>query len=216
VLRPWLGLTLALSLLGCSTGEGKGSVKSDRLFVRDCWNGSFDLQPDFFASNPFSDETQVIRVQRGDNLQDVSDGLMVLVNDTQAIRNGMLGAPIPVGLAAGVAPPGVPLTLDPDPPLVNLALYLHDSCHTQNATLHSIGGTITFDALFSGVINEADGSDRLTDATFSACFADPRDLTPGESQDESSCETDETGVFSMVTGYFSFYFQRGQPAQPFP
>jgi hypothetical protein len=208
----------ALALLGCSTGEGKGSVTSSRLFVRDCWNGEFDLRPDFFASNPYSDETQVIRVQRGDNLQEVSDGLMILVNDTRAIREGMLGTPIPVGLAAGVAPPGVPLELDPDPALVNLALYLHDSCHIQSATLHSIDGEIRFDALFSGVINEANGSDRLTEAEFTARFADPRDLTPGEhtAECDADIDADTDCPISVVTGSFSFYFQRGQPAQPFP
>ena len=208
MLKKSLAIALLPTIAGCSTGEGKGSVISDRLFVRDCWNGSFDLQPDFFASNPFSDETQVIRVQRGDNLQEVSDGLMVLVNDTQTIRGGLLDQNIPVGLAVGVAPPGQPIEFDPEPPLVNLALYLHDSCHTQNATLHSYEGTITFHKLFSGDINEADGSDRLTEATFDAWFADPRDLTP-----EGTAPDD---VVSNVTGSFSFYFQRGQPAQPFP
>jgi hypothetical protein len=199
---------LAWLACGCTTGEGNGDVTSEQLYVRDCWNGEFDLQPTFFASNPFSDETQVIRVQRGDNLVEVSDGLMVLVNDTQAIRDSMLGQPIPVGLAAGVSPPGVPLELDPNPALVNIALYLHDSCHTQNATLHAIDGEITFDRLFSGVINEPNGSDRLTEASFTANFADPRDLAPGETQDDS--------VISEVTGNFTFFFQRGQPAQPFP
>lgn len=208
MLKRGSSVLLFCVLAGCTTGEGKGSVRSDRLFVRDCWNGSFDLRPDFFASNPFSDETQVIRVQRGDNMQEVSDGLMVLVNDTQAIRNGLLGQDIPVGLAVGVAPPGQPIEYQPDPPLVNLSLYLHDSCHTQNATLHSIQGSIRFYNLFSGDINESNGSERLTDAEFTASFADPRDLNPDSTADPA--------VVSEVTGNFNFYFQRGQPAQPFP
>jgi hypothetical protein len=202
-----LGLVAASASLGCTVGEGQGAVTSQRLYVRDCWDGAFDLRPDFFATNPFSEETQLIRVQRGDNLQEVSDGLMVLVNDTQAVR-ALLGTPLPVGIAVGVSPPGDPIEYDPDPPLVNLALYLHDSCHTQNATLYSIDGTITFSSLFSGDVNEQNGSERLTSASFSARFADPRSLT-GDAESDAA-------VISSVQGRFEFYFQRGQPAQPFP
>jgi len=198
---------LALLALGCSVGEGEGSIKSQRLFVRDCWNGAFDLRPDFFATNVFSEESQLIRIQRGDNLQEISDGVMVMVLDTDGVR-AALGTAFEVGVAKGASPPGVPIVYDPDPPLVNISLYLHDSCHEHNATLHSIDGSITFSSLFSGDVNEQDGSERLTRASFSARFADPRDLVPGEEPDEA--------VVSQVEGKFSFYFQRGQPAQPFP
>lgn len=199
----------AVAMLGgCTVGEGDGWIKSTRLYIRDCWNGGFDLGPDFFASSPFSEETQVIRVQRGDNLQEVSDGLMILVNDTAAVRD-QLGQPLAVGTPKGIQCPGWPLVYQPDPPLVNMSLYLHDSCHTQEgATVHSISGTITFNDLFSGDINEQDGSERLTDASFTATFANPCDLPPGQDEDPA--------LKSEVTGYFKFFFQRGQPAQPFP
>lgn len=203
-------LAIGLGTTGCTVGEGEGWVKSNRLYIRDCWNGAFDLRPDFFATNPFSDSTQIIRVQRGDNLQEVSDGLMILVNDTGAVRE-RLGEDIPVGVPKGVSCPGVPVVYDPDPPLVNMALYVHDSCHTQEAaTIHSIEGFINFKALFSGDINEKDGSERLTDASFTDVrFAHQCDVVPeGGAQDDT--------VFSSVSGHFDFYFQRGQPAQPFP
>ena len=38
----------------CAQGAGEGSVDSARLFVRNCWNGEFHLQPTFFAANPYS------------------------------------------------------------------------------------------------------------------------------------------------------------------
>jgi hypothetical protein len=202
-----LGVILAASVLGCTVGEGQGAVTSDRLYIQDCWNGAFDLRPDFFATTPFSGETQLIRVQRGDNLQEMSDGLMVLVNDTPRVR-AQLNTTLKVGLPVGVSPPGESVEYDPDPPLVNLSLYLHDSCHTQSATLHSVEGTITFSRLFSGNVNEKDGSERFTKASFSASFADPRHLVPGQPLDSS--------VVSLVDGQFEFFFQRGQPAQPFP
>lgn len=204
-------LALAASS-GCTVGEGDGWVKSTRLYIPDCWNGGFDLGPDFFASNPFSDETQVIRIQRGDNLQEVSDGLMILVNDTQAVRaKDQLGQALAVGVPVGVQCPGRSVEYDPDPALVNMSLYLHDSCHTQEgATLHSVGGTITFTDLFSGDINEKDGSDKLTEASFAVDFANPCDIPP------EGFGTADPALISHVTGYFKFYFQRGQPAQPFP
>src|SRR5687768_10903600 len=99
-MRPSSKLGLLLLLLcagGCAVGEGDGSVTSERLVVEDCWTGPFDLHPDFFAANPDLGETLMIRVQRGDNLEEQSDGLKVLVNDLQNLRE-RLGEPIEVGL----------------------------------------------------------------------------------------------------------------------
>ncbi len=213
------GLGILLICLGftgpmataCSQGVGDGSVASDQLFVRNCWNGPFDLNPTFFGANPFSLDVMTIRVQRGDDNQEVSDGLSVMVNDVQTIRDpkhGTLGEAIDVGLPVGVTPPGIPLVANANPPLVSLTLYLQNTCHLQNGTIYSIEGKITFQNLFSGDPNETKGDDRLTDAAFDATFADPRDMAIDG--------TFGKDVTSHVTGWFKFYFQRGQPAQPFP
>ena len=200
-------LAASLACLGCSTGEGEGAVSSDQLFIDNCWNGPFELDPTFFAANPYRDQ-MMIRIQRGEDIQELSDGLLVLVDRVDAIRTGRLGEPIDVGLPIGVFPPGVPIEANPDPPLVSLSLYLHNSCHNTNSALYSIGGSITFESLFSGNPNETDADDRLTDARFEVDFADPRDqLATGEYP---------PGRVSRVNGYFRFFFQRGQPAQPFP
>ncbi len=204
--RHWLLLFASLTSLACSNAEGDGAVKSDRLFVEDCWNGPFDLAPTFFGANPYLN-TLTIRIQRGDNIEEVSDGLIVLVKDVSGIR-GALGSSVKVGMPEGVSPPGVPVTVNPDPPKVSLSLYLHDTCHGQNGTIYSLAGDITFQSLFSGDPNEGDAEDRLTEATFQATFADPRDAKPGQTID--SARTSE------VSGWFRFYFERGQPAQPFP
>ena len=45
-------LPFTLALGACSTGEGQGSVRSDRLIVKNCWDGPFDLQPDFHPELP--------------------------------------------------------------------------------------------------------------------------------------------------------------------
>jgi len=197
---------VALAALGCSSAEGDGAIQSDRLYVKDCWNGPFDLKPTFFGANPYLD-TQTIRIQRGDNIEEVSDGLIVLVKDVSSIRS-QLGSAVDVGMPEGVSPPGVPLKIDLNPPKVNLSLYLHDTCHAQNGTLYSRDGSITFTSLFSGNPNEKDAEERLTEASFSATFADPRDATADGVIDPA--------LTSTVTGWFRFYFERGQPAQPFP
>lgn len=209
----WARLTaaaclLALGPLGCTVGEGEGRVSSDHIWVAGCWNGAFDLKPDFFGVNPDQGESLTIRVQRGDNIEDVSDGLIVLVNDLPEIRQ-QLGKDLPVGMPRGVAPSGVPIVFDPDPAKISLSLYLHNSCHLQNGTIYSIDGTINFSSLFSGDPNESSSEARLTDATFDANFADPRELVDLETEDERA------KVTSRVTGNFRFFFQRGQPSQPF-
>jgi hypothetical protein len=198
---------IAAASIACTTGEGEGWVKSDQLFVEDCWSGPFDLDPTFFAANPHREESMLIRVQRGDDLEEVSDGLIVLVSDLDYVK-GQLGRPLTVGLPPGVSPPGIPIKLDPDPARVSLTLYLHDTCHVQNGSLFSIGGKITFDSIFSGSLDESEAEDRLTEATFEAAFADPRKAEPDGTWEE--------GKVSTVTGMFRFFFQRGQPAQPFP
>jgi len=202
----WLVLLGALTGLGCTVGEGRGFIQSDRLYIEDCWNGPFDLNPDFFAANPFRRETLQIRVQRGDNIEEQSDGMIVLVNDLAELRSTSLGQPIPVGLPVGVTPPGMPVIVNPDPPKVSLSIYLHNSCHEQNAAIYSISGAIVFDSLFNGDPNDSDTRDRLTRATFTAQFGDPRQV---------SADNPPEGLVSQVRGEFEFYFQRGQPAQPF-
>jgi hypothetical protein len=211
---PLAHLALCLGLLaplGCTVGEGEGSVQSDALHVTGCWNGAFDLRPDFFGANPDPGESLIIRVQRGDNVEDVSDGLIVTVYDLPEVRKHLNEA-LPVGIPRGVTPSGVPIKYEAEPPKVSLALYLHNSCHQQNGTVYSIespDGKITFSSLFSGDLNEGSSENRLTDATFSASFADPRELADVTDPDARKALT------STVTGRFRFFFQRGQPSQPF-
>ena len=103
---------LLLAPLGCTVGQGSGEVKSDHLYVSGCWNGPFDLGPSFFGATPDQGESLTIRVQRGDNIEDVSDGLIVLVNDLQEVRM-QLNTNIQVGMPPGVSPPGVPIVFNP-------------------------------------------------------------------------------------------------------
>jgi hypothetical protein len=194
--------------VGCTVGKGDGEVTSERLLVKDCWEGPFDLGPTFFGANAYNRDQLVIHVQRGDNGQEVSDGLEVSIRDLQGIRKDSLGQPVDVALPPGVRPTGSDWPVDADPAKVSLALYLHDTCHAQNGALYAVSGKVTFKHLFNGDPNESSGDARLTEASFEADFADPRDAAVDGTFDDSS--------ISVVTGWFRFYFQRGQPAQPFP
>ncbi len=196
----------ALLCFACTVGEGEGSITSERLFVENCWDGRFDLRPDFFAARPNETGSLMMRIQRGDNPEDQSDGLNVLVNDLAAVRMS-LGQQLEVGLPRGVTPPGVPITFDPDPPKVSLAIYLNNTCRGRPATVYSTSGQITFRSIFSGNVAESSAENRLTDAEFTAVFADPR-KTQGVTAVDPMVE-------STVSGRFHFYYQRGQPAQPF-
>jgi len=201
-------LTVALAVavaatFGCTTGEGEGWVKSDQLFVRDCWNGPFDLQPTFFGGNPNQDSL-TIRVQRGDNLREVSDGLTIMIEDLPTIRESSLGSAVEIGLPVSTGASASP---------VSMSLFLHDSCHEQNGALYATSGSITFASLFSGDPNESDADDRLTEASFTAQMANAEDVNvTGESPAPGAAPAQT----SQVQGWFRFVFQRGQPAQPFP
>lgn len=240
---------------GCSLGQGTGQVHSDQLQADGCWCNSYDLGPNFFAAVPYR-ETLQIRVQRGTDLQEVSDGLAVLVDDVETIRKSFLNKKLTVGLPLGVEPPGSgPLTGDAGtsggastdagaigegcgptegsaslsscpldllstagaavdtggPPLVHMALYLQQSCHNQNIILYAVSGTILFTDLFSGDPNEADATQKLTDAVFDVQVGDLRDVPQGSPADAVPKEK-----LTNLRGCFRFYFERGQPGQLFP
>lgn len=69
--------------------------------------------------------------------------------------------------------------------------------------------TILFNSLFDGNEDETNAQKRLTDAQFDFYFADPREVCPGGIGPPPPCR-------GHLVGYFRFYFERGQPAQPFP
>jgi hypothetical protein len=126
---------------GCSIGEGTGAI-TGTLNVTDCWSGSFDMQPDFFAAVPYRNSLQ-LRIQNGGDFQTFSDGVSILIDDVTAIRPGpdspgRYGEQLLVGLSPENTPPGVPIKVTPDPPIVHLVLYLQRSCRTQNAALYAM------------------------------------------------------------------------------
>ena len=201
-------LALLVACTGCTLGEGEGEVRSDSLLVPECWTGPFDLQPDFFATVPYRD-TQQIRVQRGRDLHEVSDGVAIQVKDVTTIREQQIGQSLEVGLAPELWEDINPSAIPGPAPQVHLALYLQFTCHSQNSVLYATRGNIVFHELFSGDPHESVGAEKLTEAEFDVVVGNPRDAEPGTTE----LPPDKT---SRLWGYFRFHFVRGQPAQPYP
>ena len=129
-------VALAASGTGCRVGSGVGSVKGD-LCVPDCWSGPFNLQPDFFAATPNQD-TLTIRIQRGSDFENFSDGISILVMGVTEIRQSMLGQPLTISLPPSVVPPGVPITPNPSPAQVEFAAYLQQTCRPATPGLYGM------------------------------------------------------------------------------
>jgi hypothetical protein len=209
-----LAAALGCSVGGCSVGQGDGFVHSDLIFVNECYRGEFNLQPDFFGANPY-DDTLTIRIQRGQQEIQVSDGLTLLVNKLSYARMH-LHEPLSVGLPVGVAPLGYPLPPTPMPPDASMSMYLNSSCRGQNSVLTAFSGSVTFDQLFSGNLNEENAVNRVTQGTFTVSVVDTHDAVPRDASDGGPAYEFPAERTSEVTGAFNFVFHRGTPAQPFP
>lgn len=206
-------LMTSAGLGGCTMGAGDGEVESEQLHVSHCMNGPFKLGPTFFAGVPYR-RRFLMRIQRGGDLQEFSDGLSVLVDDVRYI-DANLGEPIKVGLPSSVEPvdgePGDNTERTP----VHLALYLHRTCRQQISTLYALRGVIVFQSIFNGDPYEPSPEKRLTSAKFDVVVGDPRSSSNAGDDSSSDWSTDHVRQ-SRLKGWFQFYFERGQPGQPFP
>lgn len=68
---------------------------------------------------------------------------------------------------------------------------------------------IAFTSVANGKLDEETAAERLTAGCFDVYLADPRDGAPGGVGPPPRC-------LGHIKGTFSFFFERGRPAQPFP
>jgi hypothetical protein len=144
---PFVVAVAAVWAPACSLGQGTGCI-AGTLDVPECWSGSFDLHPDFFAAVPTNSNALEIRVQNGGDYETFSDGLLLLVDDLHVVRGDPLGdggtrpsylnQPLVVGLPPSVVPPGVPVVAVADPSIVHANFYLERTCRTQNVALYAL------------------------------------------------------------------------------
>ena len=159
-----LGAIAIATTNGCTVGSGTGSVSGD-LFVPDCWAGSYDLKPDFFGATPNpNDDTLFIRIQRGSDYINFSDGVSILVTHVSevasAIDNGGGAQTLSISLPPSVVPPGVPITPTANPATAQFALYMQGTCRPETPGLYAMDTVTTNGATASG------------DAGASLCTAD--------------------------------------------
>lgn len=68
---------------------------------------------------------------------------------------------------------------------------------------------IAFTSIANGKLDEPTAAERLTAGCFDVYLADPREVAPGGLGPPPRCR-------GHIRGSFSFFFERGRPAQPFP
>lgn len=185
----WREILIGVCLAGCNVGAGEGdAIGVVNAPACELVNATYSLEPTFFGGDTAVSQLE-LRIQRGSDLEGMSDGLLLLVRDPSQIRNELLNTPIAI-------------TGD-SRDLVQASFFLNESCppSRSRAPVHfqAIAGTITFSAIYAPEVNEDDVE---TQARFEALrFVDPTD------PDTSSAE---------LSGYFRFLFTRGRPAQRFP
>jgi hypothetical protein len=183
-----LALT-AWALGGCSVGVGEGSLEAT-VWAPECGleGEQKSINPTFFAADPV-EEVLEIRVQKGSDFEDVSDGVAISVLDVEQLKQNHLGEPIELGTG-------------PDS-LATLSFYLNETCDVRfdrppvNYVAHS--GTITFSAIYAPQVAE---DEVQIEGSFSGV-----EVHDGADPDERH---------AVVEGEFDFLFNRGRPVQRFP
>ncbi|MDH3201606.1 MAG: hypothetical protein OEM15_12000 [Myxococcales bacterium] len=188
-LGAWVSSMLAVLLLGsCATGPGEGSAVG-QVWAPDCGldGEPFSLDPNFFGMEP-SRSVEIIdmRMQRGGDIQNLSDGVSFFIAEPELLKAEMLGADIELELL--------------DSP-VQMTLYLNRTCPLLSqipVVYRSVSGTIRFDELYVPWI---ENDNRMTTAVFT---------------DVELVDTAEPEIRrAVLSGDISFLVQRGMPPQNF-
>lgn len=201
--RLLLAGALGLLALACSIGRGEGTV-TGVVTVPSCRldDPNFDLGVDFFGAYFVNDpelrdatmrrEHMTIRLQRGTYRESESDGLLISVANVNEVQTSLLDTPIEVSRDGGS--------------LVRMTLYLGQRCFsgfpdahwTRSVIMEAESGTIRFSAIYTPALGDTDNE---ISATFDGVtFTDAADPTWS----------------AVLSGAFTFSYQRGAPAQPFP
>jgi hypothetical protein len=84
-----------------------------------------------------------------------------------------------------------------------------DPTKESPAGIGSGRSVIAFTSVANGKLDEETAAERLTAGCFDVYLTDPRDGSPGGLGPPPRCR-------GHIKGTFSFFFERGRPAQPFP
>ncbi|GAB5548524.1 MAG: hypothetical protein SangKO_082840 [Sandaracinaceae bacterium] len=186
-------LALGLASWGCSIGQGQGEI-TGAVRADDCGldDPDFSLEPSFFGGEVTGGQLN-IRVQRGTDLESHADGLSIHIRDVNEIKQNRLGLPIPVE--------------DDYLSLVQMSFYLNEACpsgfpsdhRAQPVVMQASGGEIRFDSIYAP---DLEPGDTLVEAELIGVTFTDREHPDGRA--------------ATLSGTFSFFQQRGAPAQRFP
>lgn len=212
-----LALTGALGS-ACAVGQGTGSV-SGSIVLPVCEKdlSSYDMGANFFAGVASGNQLS-IRIQQGGGFQEYADSLTILVNDVQGTLNDIASSPehaVEYDVELERLPGSAPWV---KPPRVQMSLSLRGTCGEPRysagdqiqVVLHAISGKITFTNIFNGDINTRDTNAKRIEGHFeNVHVVDPR-------EGDASVPDAERSEYGTISGSFSFFYQHGGPAQPFP
>ena len=190
----WILGALAALLAGCSIGQGDGEIGGTLVATDFCGvdDPSYELHPSFYSGEVTGDSMN-LRIQRGSDLEGFADGLVIHLRDVNEIEGQRIGLPIAIS--------------DEETALAQVVFYANETCPSgfpdefreRPVIFEASGGTITFTSIYAPEGNP--GSTLIEASIEGATFADP------ELPEERHASLD---------GWFSFFYQRGAPAQRFP
>ncbi len=209
--------------MACAVGQGSGDVTgSITLPVCNKDLSAYDMGANFFAAEASGDQL-LIRIQQGGGFQEYADALTILVHDVQGTLAKIAASTPPDGQPKSVTydvqlerlPGSAPWVPFPD---VQMSLSLRGTCGAPiysagdqiQLVMHAVSGKITFTNIFNGDINTRDTNAKRISGTFeNVHLVDPREGDP-------SVPDAQRTEFGTISGSFSFFYQRGGPAQNFP
>lgn len=186
-------LVLSVLAAGCSVGEGQGRFTLDvRVPACGLDDRMFELHPSFFSGD-VTDRQINLRIQRGSDIENHADGLIVQIQDVNEVFENRLG---------------IPIEISPEhTSLARIVLYLNETCPSgfpdyltvQPVVMEAQSGQLRFDNIYAPDIEP--GATLIEGELIGAVF-------------EDAGNPEETNA--TVNGEFSFFYQRGSPAQRFP
>jgi hypothetical protein len=174
----------------CAVGDGTGWA-SGEVWAAQCGldGDAYDLRPTFFAAEAQPGDVLIVRMQRGSDSPEVSDGILIQVWGASDVKTNSLG--VPLSFADGQ---------------VDMTLYLNATCPlelggpAQRAVAYAaVDGSITFEAIYAPELDRDETEIRAHFAD--VLFVDAHD---------------PENLRAILSGELEFLRTRGRPGQPFP
>jgi hypothetical protein len=220
---------LACAVSGCSVGAGTGEVTGTAELAGCFPEGAYVLAPNAFFAQA-TEQLLTMRIQRGSEIENESDGLAVSVRDSAEIAESWLGRDIPLRVVprvtswydagstddAGTGPSdagasdasasdadaAVEAPSAGDAPIVDVTAYFNETCPPGRTKSPMVLQAVSGTIRFDAIYAPEKSREkvRILGTITGARFA--------RNADDSS--------YAELDGTFDFLYVRGRPAQRFP